>query len=115
MLRFGTQVRRDLLRPQTEDHHHGTTGEEVEPVHLQDLREKLEALSGNEIRDRIESVGYEAALEELGADAERLRVLKKEDPDYAEVFEEARRHTAANVGGGVGEKKGEGGESKGEE
>ena len=65
MLRFGQSLRRDILPPQGEDHHHGTTGKEVESEHLQALRSQLEALGGEEILDRVEGLGHEEALRHI--------------------------------------------------
>ena len=81
MHRFGQRIRRDILRPETLDYTHGTTGEEVEESHLQKLRKKLESLNGAEIRDQVHGLGPEAAFEAIGATAEELRVIAKEDPD----------------------------------
>lgn len=101
MLRFGQQVRRDLLRSQMEDHHHGTTGTEAEQSHIQDLRRKLETLSGSEIRDRIESIGYEAAATELRADAEKMKMPREEDPQAFELLMEAQNNADGSVKVGV--------------
>ena len=97
MLKFGQSVRRDLLRPQTADYHHGTTGDEVDPAHIRQLRDKLEALSGTEIRDRIESIGYEAAATELREKAEKIRLLKEEDPQAFTALQEAQRNALENI------------------
>ena len=97
MLRFGQQVRRDILRPEQEDYHHGTTGKEIDPSHIQSLREKLEAIPGEEIRDRIEAIGYQAAFEELEDKAEKLRLCREEDPEAFEEFIKAQRHAEMNA------------------
>ena len=105
MLRFGQSVTRDLFRPQTEDYHHGTTGEEIELDHIQELRQKLEVLSGSEIRDRIESIGYEAAAEELREKAEKIRLLKEEDPEAFAALKEAQKNALNNIEIALGDKK----------
>ena len=89
MHRFGQQIRRDILRPELQDYAHGTTGTEVEPQHLQKLRQRLEALDGAEIKDRVDQFGSEAVLRELGATAEELRFLEQQDPEGFEKFKEA--------------------------
>lgn len=66
MHKFGQQVRRDILRPQQEDHAHGTTGHEEEAAHLRLLREKLEGLESASIRDMVVTKGGDEVLEELG-------------------------------------------------
>lgn len=73
MHRFSYRVKRDLLRPQTLDYAHGTTGTEVEAQYLQDLRRRLESLDGEEIRERMERVGPDALYDAIGATKEELR------------------------------------------
>ena len=89
MHRFGQQIRRDILRPESQDYMHGTTGTEVEAQHLQKLRQRLEAMDGAEIKDRVDQFGSEAVLRELGATAEELRYLEQQDPEGFEKFKEA--------------------------
>ena len=74
MHRFGQQVRREVLRPQQLDHAHGTTGEEREERHLQLLREKLEGISGGEIRGLVEERGVDRTVRELVDLGEGLKV-----------------------------------------
>lgn len=73
MHRFGQQVRRDILRPQTLDHAHGTTGEEGEEAHLRALREKLEGWGGGEIEKFVGEVGVEGGVRVLREKGEVLR------------------------------------------
>ncbi|KAI9715347.1 MAG: hypothetical protein M1812_005992 [Candelaria pacifica] len=81
MHRFGQQLRRDLLKPQFLDHAHGTTGNEgPEPEHLQVLRSRYSDMDGDVIRKKIENEGMENVLREIGASAEELELLQKEDP-----------------------------------
>lgn len=81
MHKFGQRMRRDILRPEMLDYAHGTTGQEVEASHLQDLRRKLEGLPGAEIRDKVRTMGPEALLKSIGATVEDLRILEQSDPD----------------------------------
>lgn len=89
MHRFGQQIRRDILCPQTKDHAHGTTGNQVEANHLQSLRTKLEAMSGDEIKAKLEKFGSEFVLRELGTTADELLELEKQDPEGFEKFKQA--------------------------
>ena len=98
MHRFGQQIRRDILRPQQEDNLHGTTGHEMEAGHLEKLRERLEAMGGNEIKERVELLGPDAVLQELGTTAEELRVLEQQDPEAFEKFKEAQLAAEQNQG-----------------
>ncbi|KAI9814897.1 MAG: hypothetical protein M1832_005625 [Thelocarpon impressellum] len=98
MHRFGQQVRRDLLRPQSLDHAHGTTGMETEPEHLQALRERLEHLESDKIREMVVSRGAEAVLEYLGTSSEELQRLAQQDPERFEKCRQAHLWTERNGG-----------------
>ncbi|KAL8644674.1 MAG: hypothetical protein Q9210_007135 [Variospora velana] len=77
MHRFGQRMRREVLPPDTLDYAHGTTGEEAEPEHLRELRSRLEAIGGDEIRRRVRELGTEGAMREIGATMEVLVELEK--------------------------------------
>ena len=98
MHRFGQQVRRDILRPQELNYAHGTTGHEYEPAHIQKLRDRLEALGGEEIKEAVEARGPEAVLRDIGATAEELLQLEQEDPENFEKFREAQLIAQHNIG-----------------
>ena len=103
MHRFGQQLRRDILRPQTLDYAHGTTGEEEpEAQHLRELRERCEALTGEDIRQAYKEVGMEGMLERLGTTAEELRELEERDPRVREGMV-GKLLNMGRVGGGAGE------------
>ncbi|KAL9028531.1 MAG: hypothetical protein Q9196_003122, partial [Gyalolechia fulgens] len=67
MHRFGQRVRREVLPPDMLDYAHGTTGEEPQPEHVRELRQRLEKLDGEEIQRRVEELGTEGVMKELGA------------------------------------------------
>ncbi len=90
MHRFGQRIKRDILRPETEDYAHGTTGTESEAQYLQDLRRRLEAFEGGEIKERVERLGPEAVFDMIGATAEELAAWQRGDPEGFERIEEAR-------------------------
>ncbi|KAL8781960.1 MAG: hypothetical protein Q9213_005768 [Squamulea squamosa] len=77
MHRFGQRVRREMLPPDTLDYAHGTTGEENEPEHIRELRNKLEALDGEEIQRRVKEIGPEEVIREIGATKGELLELEK--------------------------------------
>jgi hypothetical protein len=79
--KFGQRIRREILRPQTMDHHHGTTGQEGEPEHLRLLREKFEDIKGEELRDMYVKNGEEGMIAQLGNDVESFQRLAAEDPE----------------------------------
>ncbi|TVY38149.1 MAP-homologous protein [Lachnellula occidentalis] len=98
MHRFGARFRRDILKPDLEDHDvHGTTGSEDTPQHLQMLRAMVEDLGGDEIKSRIESLGQEAVFEELSNEASMLRRrLMEQDPEGWEKFVESQQAALRN-------------------
>lgn len=98
MHRFGQRMRRDILRPETLDHAHGTTGHEVEATHLQDLRRRLEALDGAEIREKVAQLGPEAIFEAIGATAKELAWLEEHDPEGLEAVKEEHLAALYNMG-----------------
>jgi hypothetical protein len=97
MHRFGQRVRREVFRPQTLDHEHGTTGEEEETQQIMALRSKLEAIKGEEIKDKVETMGAEAVIRELSTDVERLHSLARQDPEAFEQFRAAQLMAEHNL------------------
>lgn len=95
MHRFGQRIKRDILRPETEDYAHGTTGTENEAQYLQDLRRRLESLEGGEIKERIERLGPEKVFDMIGATAEELSAWERGNPEGFERIKEARGHALA--------------------
>ncbi|KAL8672365.1 MAG: hypothetical protein Q9168_003161 [Polycauliona sp. 1 TL-2023] len=77
MHRFGQRVRREMLPPDTLDYAHGTTGEGDEPQHMQELRMRLESLAGGQIQRRLEEIGPEQVIKEIGATKEELLELER--------------------------------------
>ncbi len=95
---FGQQFRRDILKPESEDHAHGTTGREEQPAHLQMLRAMVEGLGGEEIKARIMTQGPDAVLDELNNEASALRQeLKEQDPEGWEKFAESQEAAQRNL------------------
>lgn len=90
MHRIGQRVRRDLLRPQTLDYAHGTTGEETETEHLQLLRKRLENFGGDEIQETIARLGPEGIYDAVGATAEELFQLEWENPEGLRYFKDLK-------------------------
>lgn len=98
--RFGQKIRRDILKPEGEDHQHGTTGLEQEPKHLQMLRDMLEGMKGDEIKKRLMSSGEEAVIEALTNDASHFRQqLIDSDPEGWEKFKESMEKAQKNTVG----------------
>lgn len=97
MHRFGQQFRRDILKQDLEDHEHGMTGREEQPRHLQLLRAMVDGLGGEEIKNKINSQGHEAVMEELNNEASLLRIqLMEQDPEGWEKFRESQEAAMRN-------------------
>ncbi|KAI4191436.1 MAG: hypothetical protein L6R41_000087 [Letrouitia leprolyta] len=77
MHRFGQRIRREVLPPNMLDYAHGTTGETPEPQHILELRQRLETLDGEEIQRRVEELGTDGVMRELGATKEQLEELER--------------------------------------
>ena len=91
MHRFGQQLRREILRPQTGDYTLGTQGKnETQARHLQDIRKRLEAADGDEIKEQVEKYGPDSVLESLGATHEDLFLLEQQDPEGFERFKDSQ-------------------------
>ncbi|KAG9232828.1 hypothetical protein BJ875DRAFT_442789 [Amylocarpus encephaloides] len=98
MHRFGQQFRRDILKPESEDHRHGTIGTENEPKHLQVLRAMVEGLGGEEIRQKVETHGHQALLNDFGTEASELKQqLKDQDLEGWEKFVESQKAAQRNA------------------
>lgn len=98
MHRFGQKFRRDILKPEGEDHEHGTTGQEETPVHLHLLRATIEEIGGDVLRRKIEECGEDVVLEELSNEASELRKqLIEQDPEGWEKFRESQEAAQRNV------------------
>jgi hypothetical protein len=98
MHRFGQQFRRDILKPEGEDHAHGTSGKEEYPQHLQMLRGMVEGLGGEEIKQKIITQGHNAVLEELNNEASVLRQqLIEQDPEAWGKFVESQQAAQRNM------------------
>lgn len=100
MHRFGQHMRREVLKPTGQDDIlHGTsTDDEPEAAHLAALRQKLEAYSGEHIRDEVSKFGADHVIRELGINAKQLKALQKEDPEGFEQFKNSQLAAQINAG-----------------
>ncbi|KAF7874071.1 hypothetical protein EAF04_002743 [Stromatinia cepivora] len=104
MHRFGQKIRRNILKPEGEGNLHGTTGLEIQPAHLQFLRSMAEDLQGEDIRNKLETLGPDAVIAELNNEASILRQrLIENDPEGWQKFKESqeamqRNSSVANIG-----------------
>lgn len=99
MHRFGQGMRREVLRPiGTDDALHGTSVNDApESPHLAALRRKLDAFSGEAIREEVEKKGIDRVIKELGINAQELASLERDDPDGFKKLKDAQVAAAMNT------------------
>ena len=97
MHRFSQQIRRDILRAESEDDGHGTTAGGLQAPHLEILGAMIEELGGDEIRRKVESGRQEAVTPKLNDQASLLRQkIIDDDPEGWEKFKEAQEVAERN-------------------
>ncbi|EXJ77286.1 hypothetical protein A1O3_10444 [Capronia epimyces CBS 606.96] len=100
MHRFGQTMRREVLKPTgMDDILHGTRLDDpAEPPHLAALRAKLEEFKGDDIRSKVEKLGVDNVIRELGLNAQELLMLRENDPEGFETFKESQLAAQINAG-----------------
>ncbi|KAH8722533.1 hypothetical protein GQ44DRAFT_774799 [Phaeosphaeriaceae sp. PMI808] len=100
--RFGHRVRTGLLNPSRPTSSHGDDGQSDSsfisgtmddhglPEHLRSLRMRASHLTGDEMRQMVEGVGWEKAFDKFVENAEELKYLEREDPTQFKLFREAQ-------------------------
>ncbi|KLJ10176.1 hypothetical protein EMPG_14432 [Blastomyces silverae] len=112
--RFQQHIRRDILSTDLEAEPN-TPSHGPDETQINALREKLERLRSCEMQSRIELVGPDKALEELGANMEELLALRERDPESFESFKASQIAAQINAGlvrEGEGEGEREGSEQR---
>ncbi|KAI9840947.1 MAG: hypothetical protein M1838_003827 [Thelocarpon superellum] len=95
--RVGQHIRRGILGPQSTDQH-GTTGNEQEAQYLQVLRERLETVGGDKLREMaLSGGGIDAFLELLGTNIQELQNCARDDPEGFEQFRIAQELAQKNA------------------
>jgi hypothetical protein len=97
MHRFGQQFRRDISKPDIEDHASKATGIPDKPMHLQMLLAMVEGIGGEDLKNRILTEGEESMMQELSNEASTLRQqLKEQDPESWVKFVESQEAAMRN-------------------
>jgi len=96
--RMGQGLRREFLK---ENNSNGTL-DQNEAARMRLIRERLERLDGEELKERCLRDGLPKVLEEMGTNARELAVFEREDPDGFAVFRESQEMALVNarLGGG---------------
>lgn len=68
-----------------------------EAARMESLQERIEGISGPDLKALVERGGWDAALQELGASANDLRMLQEVDPQAWEDFKEAQLKARMNL------------------
>ncbi|KAK4889092.1 Microtubules assembly and stabilization protein [Elasticomyces elasticus] len=88
--RLGQHLRREVIdSPAT------MTAPETERIKR--LGEKLEAISGAELKNVVENEGWESILRRVGGNYDDLRALQEQDPEGFEQFKESQRLARMNM------------------
>ncbi|ODH48958.1 hypothetical protein GX48_04891 [Paracoccidioides brasiliensis] len=98
--RFQQHIRRDILNTDLGAATTDTLSPVPDEAKVAALRGKLERLRSSEMQTRIELVGPDKALEELGANIEELLALRERDPEAFESFKASQ--IAAQINSGLG-------------
>jgi hypothetical protein len=97
--RFGHRVRTGLLNPSRPTSSHsdqnsafisGTMDDHGLPEHLRALREYFMNFSGDELRTKIQGLGWEKAFDSVVENAQELQDLEREDPVAFKNFRESQ-------------------------
>ena len=96
--RLGQHLRREVVNsPSTGTPTTSGSAPWKEEQRLKELATKIEAISGEELRDMVEAEGWEETLSKVGANFEDLRSLQQQDPEGWEQFKEAHLASKQNV------------------
>ncbi|TKA80752.1 hypothetical protein B0A55_02698 [Friedmanniomyces simplex] len=93
--RLGQHLRREVIDSPT-----ALTAPAPETERIKKLGEKLEAISGAELRDVVQGEGgWESVLRRVGGNYDDLRALQEQDPEGFRQFEESQRLARMNMRG----------------
>ena len=96
--RMGQGLRREFLK---EDNSNGTL-DQNEAARMKLIKERLDRLDGEELKERCLRDGVPKVLEEMGMNARELAVFEREDPEGFAVFRESQEMASFNAGIGGG-------------
>lgn len=93
--RLGQRMRRSVVDSPVaavEEDHSAT-----EEMRMKALKERLEGISGPELKTLVEHDGWDHALGKIGANLNDLRLLQEEDPQAWEQFKDSQLKARMNV------------------
>ena len=96
--RLSQHLRRDILHSELDDQEGRVSQSSSEEANVAALHAKLERLRDSQVQSRIETVGADKALEEVGSNLEELIALQKQDPEAFADFKESQIAAIINAG-----------------
>lgn len=97
--RLGQHLRRDVLNSPVPSTPPGT--QETDDERIRELGERLEAISGVELKEMVARQGWDEALKKVGMGYDDLRRLQEQDPVAWQQFRESQIKARMNVSGGA--------------
>jgi hypothetical protein len=96
--RLGMRMRRSVVdSPVATAEDESTAWKAQEEARLESVKERIESISGPELKVLVENDGWDLVLEKLGANLNDLRSLQEQDPAAWEEFKEAQLKARMNV------------------
>jgi hypothetical protein len=96
--RLGMRMRRSVVdSPIATAEDESTAWKAQEEARLESVKERIESISGPELKVLVENDGWDLVLEKLGANLNDLRSLQEQDPAAWEEFKEAQLKARMNV------------------
>jgi hypothetical protein len=93
--RLGQSIRRSVVDSPSLGPALGQGQDEAE--RLRTLQDKLEAISGTELKSMVQQDGWTQTLAKVGANVDDLRMLQEQDPQGWEMFKESQIKARMNL------------------
>jgi hypothetical protein len=68
-----------------------------EEARLKSVKDKIESITGPELKNLVENDGWDVVLNKIGANMEDLRILQEQDPSAWEEFRESQYKARMNT------------------
>ena len=103
--RLGIGIRRDIMNASGHDSpsrsgsvvEANAAGPQDTDSHLSEMAQRLENLSGNEVKQIVDRDGWDGVMQKVHANLDDLRQLQESDPVGWEQFKESQLKAVANL------------------
>jgi hypothetical protein len=96
--RLGQSIRREVVdSPTLGPSGPGQNNGQDEAARLRALQDKLEALTGTQLKSMVQQDGWTVTLAKVGANVDDLRMLQEQDPQAWEMFKESQIKARLNL------------------